>query len=203
MTQPATPDDSPATRWGVIALAAVAVLTLLGGVAALVIGHLGGASSAAPSAAPAAHSPRYIACIQMDDDQDYCGRFARDIARRTELTQQQRDRLDAQARRADRAVHEPSFCADLLRQAPSGRYAQCEGLPATADAEAIRLSLDEAGFPGATVRAARADDPAPRGSIVFGVPIADACFVGYESPPRGGGSYSLQGRLPDDRCLSA
>jgi hypothetical protein len=74
--------------------------------------------------------------------------------------------------------------------------------PVPADAEAVRLSLDRAGFPGATVRIARTDDPAPHGTIVFGVPIADACFVGYQASPRGGGSYGLQGKLPDGRCLS-
>lgn len=204
------------------------VLTLLGGVAALVIGHLGGS---APSLSPS-HSPRYITCAYAGTlggagvDRGYCDRFAGDVVRRTDLTQEQRDRLKADADKAQRAVRVPAFCADVLRQAPSGRFPECAGLPTSpvrnralpggsapaapgdsqprpADAEAIRLALERAGFPGATVRVAREDDPAPHGTIVFGVPIAEACLVGYEAVPGGGGGYSLQGKLPDGRCLSA
>jgi hypothetical protein len=221
MVQPETPDDfgttdpepakAPAARWGLVALAAVAVLTLLAGVTALVIGGLGGSSPSAPSG-----STRYVSCIQgaapggAGTDEGYCDRFAEDVVRRTELTQEQRDRLDADARKAQRAVRLPSSCTNLHRHAPSGRFPECEGLPVRGsapagpgDAEAIRLSLERAGFPGAVVRIARADDPAPHGTIVFGVPIADACYVGYVHVPGGGGGHGLQGKLPGGRCLSA
>jgi hypothetical protein len=204
------------TRWGVVALAAVSVLTVLGGVAALVIPRLG--ASAPP------HSKRYISCVYAGPlngpgaDKGYCDRYAEDVARRTDLTQDQRDRLEPDARKAERAVQEPSSCADLVRHVPSGAFPECQGLPVSvrtvqarqadsrplpADAEAIRLSLERAGFPGATVRVARTDDPAPHDTVVFGVPVGDACFVGYVAVPNGGGGYGLQGKLPDGRCLSA
>ncbi|WP_426509624.1 hypothetical protein ACPPVO_02200 [Dactylosporangium sp. McL0621] len=197
------------------------MLTILGGVSALVIGRLGDSPAAPP------RSPKYISCMYAGQagDQGYCDRYVADVARRGDLTQEQRDRLDADMRKAERAVQTPLSCADVLGQAPSGRFAECEGLPvpvrsdrgvrnralSTGDpaadlpsfVEAIRVSLERAGYPGGTVRAARADDPAPRGTIMFGVPIAEACFVGYEAVPSGGGGYGLQGKLPDGRCLSA
>src|SRR4051794_12907001 len=106
MVQAETPDDlstaDPApgkapARWGIVALAAVAVLILLAGVTALVIGRVDG-SAPAPGASPS-HSTRYVACAyagRLGDakaDRGYCDRFAEDVVRRTELTQDQRDRL--------------------------------------------------------------------------------------------------------------
>ena len=114
---------------------------------------------------------------------------------------------------------------------PSSQYPQCEGMPKrdptngsvrpsrvggasgpvaapgdrppdSMDARAIRISFDRAGFPGSVVRIAAGNDPAPKGSIVFGVPVKDACLVGFVQSLRGDGSYGLAGRLPDGACLS-
>ncbi|MFI5906015.1 hypothetical protein [Dactylosporangium sp. NPDC051541] len=181
------------TRRGIIALAVVAVLTVLGGVAALIIGMLGG-SPVGP------HSNRYISCAYTGADDGYCDRFAEDVVRRTELTDEQRNRLEADARKAQQAVQLASPCVEESTQGVVTRIHGCSGQSAD---EAIRLALDRAGYPGAVVRKSRADDPAPHDTIVFGVPIADACLVGWTVWPAGNGGYGLQGRLPGDGCLSA
>jgi hypothetical protein len=67
---------------------------------------------------------------------------------------------------------------------------------------AVHRSLDEAGFAGATVRIAGVDDPAPRGTILYAVPLDDACLIGYRATLRGGGGYTLAGRLPQGTCLA-
>jgi hypothetical protein len=141
--------------------------------------------------------------------------MANDMMARTEVTQEQRTRLLADLRRAERAVSMASLCMDpeMFTEGPSGAVAaQAPGCgrprsagsrPQAEDVTALRRSFEDSGFPGATVRIARADDPAPRGAIVFGVPLGDACFVGYQNSLHGGGGEQLAGRLPGDRCLSA
>ena len=65
-----------------------------------------------------------------------------------------------------------------------------------------RRSFDQVGLRGGTVRIAGDRDLGPRGSIVFGVPVADgARYVGYLTTLAGTGSYGLTGRLPDGTCL--
>jgi hypothetical protein len=215
------------SRWAIAGLASAAVLALTG-VTALIVGHLGhGVPVAAPgSSAQPSRSARYYACAQLLDpgvapDDGYCGRMAKELMRRAGLTEADRARLAADVQRAVLALHKPGFCADLPRvptrpgYSPPPQYPQCDGVPPrdridgsggrrpdTVDARSVRLSLDRAGFPGSVVRIAGNDDPAPRGSILFGVPIGDACLVGFLQSVRGGGSYALYGRLPDGRCLS-
>jgi hypothetical protein len=155
-------------------------------------------------------------------DDGYCVRAAQDAMRRTELTEADRTRLAPDLKKAQQALSWPGICAQLSGPGyPSSRFPQCDGLPRrdgmdgsgsgssgggrradSMDARSIRLSFDRAGFPGATVRIAGGADPAPRGSIVFGVPVGDACFVGFVYSLQGGGSYALSGRLPDGSCLS-
>ncbi len=252
MAEDATERGRPTARWEVVALASVVVLALVAAAAAVLLGRLARSSPAASPtfAAQPSRSRRYIACIEMvgpvgtASDGGYCRRYAADVARRTELSPEQRTRLAAEARRAEEAVALPGICAEAFRysqpgpgspsaagSSPAPQFPECAGLPlparsyppgqlrpvpgggyvyvapgasapVPADADAVRVSLGKAGFPGAVSRIATADDPAPRGSIVFGVPIVDACFVGYLESARGGGSYGLQGRLPDGGCLS-
>ncbi|WP_433059192.1 hypothetical protein [Dactylosporangium sp. CS-033363] len=200
------PPRAPATRWGVVALVIVAVLTVLGGATALILPRLD--SAPVPSA-----SPKYVGCMQFGTDKDYCDRFIDDVVRRSDLSQEQRDVLEPDAKRAREAASSPALCGDPDRGVVNRQFAQCMSLPSTgsgrggariptpADAEAIRLALERAGFPGAVVRVARDDDPAPHGTILFGVPIGTACLLGYQSAGSGGGGYSLQGHLPDGSCV--
>jgi hypothetical protein len=216
------------SRWTVAVLAGVAVLVVTG-IAAVVFGHFGGRGT--PVGAPASEpgpkpSKRYFACAGIIEpgaapDMDYCARVAGDAMRRTELTDADKTRLAADLKKAEQALSWPGMCADRYRPGyPSGPgFPQCEGLPKrgsmngsgsssgsrrpdSMDARAIRISFDHAGFPGSVVRIATGGDPAPVGSIVFGVPVKDACLVGFVYSLAGGGSYGLSGRLPDGRCLA-
>jgi hypothetical protein len=215
------------SRWTVAVLAAVAVL-VMAGVAAVVFGHFGGRGTpvAAPSGSGPQPSKRYFGCVMILDpgtapDTGYCTRMVDDAMRRTELTDADKARLAADQKKAEQALHWPSLCADMYGPGyPSApQYPQCEGIPKrdpragsgsssggrrpdSMDARAIRISFDRAGFPGSVVRIAAGNDPAPKGSIVFGVPVKDACLVGFEYSLTGGGSYGLAGRLPDGRCLA-
>ncbi|KAA9166139.1 hypothetical protein FPZ12_004145 [Amycolatopsis acidicola] len=54
--------------------------------------------------------------------------------------------------------------------------------------------------PDSVVRIARADDPAPQGSLVYGASVGDGCVVGYRKG--GGGTQSAAGRLPDGGGLT-
>ena len=213
------------SRW-LIAGAAGVVLLALTGVTALLVGHLGQTTPTAgpgPSARPS-RSTRMYSCIQLANpgmarDDGYCGRMVDDTMRRTELTEADRTRLAADLRKLQQAMSFASMCSDSIPgMPPSARMPQCDGVPRlgprdgsgssgdrqpdSMDARAVRLSFDRAGFPGSTVRIAAGNDPAPRGSIVFGVPVSDACFVGFVYSLRGGGSSNLSGRLPDGGCLS-
>jgi hypothetical protein len=220
------------SRWAIAVLAGVAVLVVTGVAAVVFghLGG-GGTPVGSPGSSSAAHptgSKRYFACAGIMQpgaapDMDYCARMAEDAMRRTELTEADKARLAADQKKAEQALSWPGFCADMYRPGyPSGRgLPQCDGLPKrdsmdgsgygsasgdrrpdSMDARAIRISLDRAGFPGSVVRIAAGTDPAPRGSILFGVPVKDACLVGFMYSLRGGGSYGLAGRLPDGRCLA-
>jgi len=188
----------------VLWLVFTAVLAVAGA-ATLVLGQMG-------RVGPSAGSSKTYGCVRMvpanraDDDPDYCDRHVRDLSRRVELTQAQRDALAADQKRAEQALDGPGWCvgpmpadpADCARRRLTNR-AEADR-PDPADVEAVRQALREAGFAGAVVRIARRDDPATHGSIFFAIPLGDACFVGYLQSLRGGGSRSLVGRLPDGRC---
>jgi hypothetical protein len=218
------------SRWAVAVLAGVAVL-VMAGVAAVVFGHFGGrgtpvGSPASGASVHASASKRLFGCAMILDpgtapDTEYCKRMVDDAMRRTELTDADRTRLAADQKKAEQALHWPSMCNGIYAPVyPSTpQNPQCEGIPKrdpvagsssssggrrpdSMDARAIRISFDRAGFPGSVVRIAAGNDPAPKGSIVFGVPVKDACLVGFEYSLAGGGSYGLAGRLPDGRCLA-
>jgi hypothetical protein len=125
-------------------------------------------------------SPRLYACVALAQDaDDYCGRAVLDWSRRKELTDA--DRLPA------------GGLVDQVRTAVAG--------PTSGYAEDIRRALSTAGFPGAIVRPARANDPAPDGSIVYAVDAGAACVIGYRDARGFGGGPNLVGTLPDGTCL--
>jgi hypothetical protein len=70
-----------------------------------------------------------------------------------------------------------------------------------ANVDHLRDVLSNAGYPDAIVRLARPVDPAPDGSIVFGVPIGTGCVIG-DLDLYGLKSISAVGTLPDGHCLT-
>jgi hypothetical protein len=155
---------------------------------------------------------RIVGCLvavrpgHAEEAKDYCDRYFRDVARRSELTQPERDALAADQERAEQALRRPGWCVTP----PPPLVADCarRGLtnlaephhPGPADVQVVRQALDEAGFTTAVVRLARPNDPAMNGSIFFVIPLGEACFVGYMNSLAGGGGHSLVGRLPNGHC---
>jgi hypothetical protein len=193
-------------RWAVPGLVFAAVL-VTAGAAILVLRGFGPIGSSGGS-------PKLYSCFmgevgepeQAEEAKEYCDRYGRDLSRRRDLTQAQRDALADDQKRAEQALSWPGWC---LRPAPP-QVAECDrrGLtnrvesdhPGPADVEVVRKALDEAGFTTAVVRLARPDDPAVHGSIFFAIPLGDACFVGYMKTAQRGGSRNLVGRLPNGQC---
>ncbi|MCW6004941.1 hypothetical protein K1W54_10145 [Micromonospora sp. CPCC 205371] len=73
------------------------------------------------------------------------------------------------------------------------------GAPATTRPNDVARTLLEAGYGGAVVRKARDSDPAPRGSIVYGVPAGPACVIGYVAADAAANIPA--GTLPNRTCL--
>ncbi|MGW4944189.1 DUF6993 domain-containing protein [Actinoplanes sp. NPDC004185] len=70
------------------------------------------------------------------------------------------------------------------------------------DVREVRQALEQAGYPGAVVRLAGPDDPAPADAVMFAVAREDVCLIGYVLGGRGPGVITVVGRLPNGRCLS-
>ncbi len=181
-----------------------------------------------PTAAPApSGSPRYFSCITYSGDDTYCHRLIQEMARRPDVPQAQQDRLAGTVRRIEDAAEWPGLCTGIGPRIPvrsptpsptatpsPGRarsWTDCGGWarpghdgterPDATDAAAVARSLHESGFPGALVRVARDDDPAPHASIIYAVPVEDVCVVGHLETLRGGGGSTLMGRLANGTCL--
>jgi hypothetical protein len=191
-------------RWAVPWLVFTAVL-VAAGAATLVLHGLGTIGSSGGS------SKTYGCLVQVEpgragEAEDYCDRYVRDLSRRGELTQAQRDALAPDQERAEQALRWPGWCIrpapphvpDCARRGLTNRVESDH--PGQADVEAVRVALHEAGFTTAVVRLARPNDPAVNGSIFFAIPLGEACFVGYLKSLRGGGSQTLVGRLPNGHC---
>ncbi|WP_446218827.1 hypothetical protein [Micromonospora sp. IBHARD004] len=191
-------------RWAVPGLVFAAVLLTAGAATLVLHGHGTIGSSGGSS--------KLVGCLvevepgQADEAKEYCDRYVRDLSRRGELTQVQRDAAAADQERAEQALRWPGWC---VRPAPP-HVAECvrRGLtnvvesdhPGPADVEVIRKSLGEAGFTTAVIRLARPNDPAENGSIFLAIPLGEACFVGYMKSLNGGVSWTLVGRLPNGHC---
>jgi hypothetical protein len=201
--------------------------TWLGAVLAVAV-LLGPAACAVRQAGAPAPSPsgshRYYSCITYGTDESYCHRLIQEMARRPDVPQAQKDRLAATVRRIEDAADWPGICTGIgphlpvrspsATPSPGGRrsWTDCGGWarpghdgtepPDATDVDAVARSLDESGFPGAVVRLARSDDPAPHGSIIYAVPVEDVCVVGHLETLRGGGGSVLLGKLGDGTCLA-
>jgi hypothetical protein len=183
-----------------------AVYTILGATA-LILEGIGGEATVADQRSP---DGRTFACAQIVAanafDDGYCGRLVKDLMRRPELTPEQQSRMAAQVNAVEAAINELSWC-DYPAGPPPHR-SQCANfmIPggeqvSQARADALQKLLLEAGFIGAIVRVVQADDPAPRGAIIYAVPVGDACVLGHAWSPSGGGSSQLVAPLPNGRCL--
>jgi hypothetical protein len=144
-----------------------------------------------------------VAC-NPDAVPELCSRMAADLADRTYLSAEQRTRALTLALPAIRAMRllwpDPATC-EGVNQLPypdfdDRRSCVYRGRPVSE--EDVRRALAGAGFPDATVRTAREDDPAPSAAVLYGVALGDACLVGYAYAWT---SWDIIGRLPDGACL--
>jgi hypothetical protein len=227
MSEPVSDDGEPGRPRRFAWLVPAAVLAFAAVLPALYL-----ARSRFSTAGPQpAHSAVYYACsgIRSVNDptsgpDDTCAREAKDFFRRTELTDEQRGRLEVPAQAVEAAVRWPAVCARVPYVVPSGRVPvpagstagrlrwpdDCAGVgtayqswrepPGPGEVDLVRRSLEQAGFHGATVRLAAGDDPAPPGSIVYAVDTGGGCVIGYLADD-GGGAARPVGRLPGGRCL--
>ena len=172
----------PEPRWPIAWFAFAAVFALTGATA-LILPHLAPIFGAGGGAASVG-SPGMVGCVVDRRDPGYCARYAKDVASRAALTDEERRLMGSATRRLDK----------VLRGAhPS---------PGQAPVDALQAVLDGAGYPGSVVRVARPDDPAPVGSLLFAVPLGSDCVVGHLHMVAGGGAAVLVGQLPDGSCLS-
>jgi len=135
---------------------------------------------------------RHFQCVQLAPpnqiDDGYCARLVRDLSRRPELAAGRQHDLENRAKAvADVVGHLSSEVGAIDQVGPE-------------HAEALQRMLVEAGFMGALVRVAEPDDPAPRGAILYVIPVGDACLLGYVSA-HGGGGRQLVAHLPGGRCF--
>ncbi|MEV4535234.1 hypothetical protein AB0J82_15525 [Asanoa sp. NPDC049518] len=98
---------------------------------------------------------------------------------------------------AERASAEPARTIAERAVASALRCPTC----ASAEPADVRAALTAAGFPDAVARPARADDPAPPGTIVYAVPAGAACVLGYYDPSTGSQRLQIQGSLYQGHCL--
>jgi hypothetical protein len=153
--------------------------------------------------APAAASFTLGGCPQSDDGQRFggiCAPPVPDLGIRLYLSHDQQLEL----------FHRASAVVDAVEMArtgctPSGHGGspvqggdECMASARTATAPGVRLALMEAGFAAPEVRVAGPGDPAPLGSVLYGVHLGDGCLIGYESTD----SRSwISGTLLDGSCL--
>ena len=199
-----TGDEASRRRAGVVAGVAFVVVFALLGATALILKAFSDAPAEAPTTQRAYSCAQLVAAAGELDD-DYCRRLVDDLARRPELTGPQRAALSGDLTAVQRAVRQLSSCHGPM-VAPPYR-SRCAGVPpggpaTEAHAEAVHRVLVEAGYPLAVARLARPDDPAPRSSVLYAVPLNEACIVGHIQAA-GGDSARPLAPLPDGRCLKA
>jgi hypothetical protein len=191
---------------------AVAIAVL--GATAYALRALGTGSSPGGQTTPTP-SPRYFAFMcpatRPGAPRVDCARLAREASRRTPLTGVQREAGEQVAIRIRVALTTAWLSPGQILCVPPtavGRTPEpCRYAPAAptaTDVDQARRGLAAAGFTDATVRLARADDPAPPGAMLYAVPAGHACVLGYEADrnEREYGSYMVVGRLPSGECFT-
>lgn len=154
----------------------------------------------APSSAPpfpsgtAPMDETAFMCIEKLDN-PHCARYVSDLARRSPLDASQLAAADT-----GRVRIEAAFPPD--RDGPceydeTEEFCSMEILPPTTTQ--VRLALRRAGIAAAVLRTARADDPAPVGSVLLAVPAGPACLLAYDDGD--GLQQWTAGQLPEGTCL--
>lgn len=134
---------------------------------------------------------------------EHYGREEADRARRHPITAAQHAAAEQARRDVGRVIGRIGDCVTAAGFPCERDVAR---RPATAsDATDTAEGLSRAGFGNSVVRVARADDPAPLGSLFYAVHVADqVCVVGYVlEVPGGAGSESVVGTLPGGRCAAS
>jgi hypothetical protein len=152
------------------------------------------ASSAPPPLGTVPTDETTFMCIE-EMDSPHCARYVSDLARRSPLDASQLAAADT-----GRVRIEAAFPPD--RDGPceydeTGEFCSMEILPPTTTQ--VRLALRRAGIATAALRTARADDPAPVGSVLLAVPAGPACLLAYDNGD--GLQQWTAGQLPDGTCL--
>jgi hypothetical protein len=148
-----------------------------------------------------------VGCVyvgQVQEAREYCGRVAEEQVKRRPLTGQQRSAAEQGAAAVGAAVLRAGWCEPLPAPACAAQTDRTlSRTPSAQDVEAVRRGLTGAGFTDVVVRLARADDPAPLGSIFYAVTVGPACVLGHVDGLRGGGSRWVAGPLTaDGRCAA-
>lgn len=156
--------------WGL-----VAALFAIASAAAVIVPLVRGAASAGEPETTAEDRQLY-ACVH-DSRDEYCDRISADMAERAPVSPG--DWRAAQPLRAD-LMDTLTNDVGLDCRWPRGA---CRGDDSPPTPEAVRRAIVDAGFLNPVVRYARVTDPAPRGAIMFAVPVVGACLVGYYASP--------------------
>jgi hypothetical protein len=198
---PDTPERRSGKRWSVLLAAVVAVVAVGGiGTASWWSGPHAGPTAESAVAAPAG-SPKQMtfACIGSSSDPDSagtCERRRRDYQARRPLTAEQHTQADIAGRKVLVTLPPippgPTVCDRQVCSIRPGTIDQ-------AQVDAVRAAMIKANFSNVVVRLAWADDPAPQGSLLYGVPVGAGCVLGYQNGA--GGSRWVAGPLADDGCL--
>jgi hypothetical protein len=154
----------------------------------------------APSERPRPVLLLAVACTEEPEaarlDPGYCARMARDTARRTRLTEPQRE--------SGRALH-VKVRQVLIGERRTECFAPsqvCRLVYLPAEPDQVRKALAYLEVTGAVVRFAGTGDPAPAGRLFIAAPAGSACVLGYFSPTAGQVTR-IEGHLPGGSCLDA
>ncbi len=154
-------------------------------------------------AAPAVRSIALGGCPQSRDGHRFGGACAPpipDLGIRLVLSRDQqlelfhRAPVVVDAVEADRTVCAPSDHGGSPVQGGD----ECLAVARMATVAGVRLALTGAGFSAPEVRIAGLGDPAPAGSVLYGVHMGDGCLIGYAGADSG--SW-ISGPLLDGSCL--
>jgi len=126
-------------------------------------------------------------------EDDSCEKVASEFARRSTLDDDER--------------HQTEQTRSAVQYLLADAEMDCRRRPATCSAtgppqltvDEVRQALKTGGHQGAVVRTARADDPAPAGSIFYAVPTGPGCVLGHLGDG-GGPNGIVLGTLPDGTC---
>jgi hypothetical protein len=168
-----------------------------------------GPSAAVLVLAPSASATRFIVTCQvaLDDraqDPTYCERVVNDMFSRGLLDLAPGSPLRQEGARIVAAIEDRRQqlpCQPLPSALPGYAQQPCGSAYAPMTVEDVRAGLDQVGYRNATVRVARADDPALRSSILFAVGLEGACLVGFVATNTT--SWDIVGLLSDGTCLAA